>query len=121
MLCADQAAFYKGRDQMNKIAMITGAGSGVGRAVANTLAAGGWSLALVGRKQDALQETAKALKGDHLVAPTDVGDPAQVKAVFAMLKDKFRAPEHALVQQLPAWARPPFPWKSRPSSNGRRW
>jgi NAD(P)-dependent dehydrogenase (short-subunit alcohol dehydrogenase family) len=74
---------------MNKIAMITGAGSGVGRATAKALAAQGWSCALVGRKQDALEETAHALKGDTLVAPGDVGDPAQVKAIFAKIKDKF--------------------------------
>ena len=74
---------------MNKIAMITGAGSGVGRAVARALAEQGWQLALVGRKRETLEETAKALKGDHLVVPADVGDPAAVKAVFAQIKDKF--------------------------------
>ena len=74
---------------MNKIAMITGAGSGVGRATAKALAAQGWSIALVGRKKDALEETAKALKADTLVTPGDVGDPAQVKAIFGQIKDKF--------------------------------
>ena len=74
---------------MNKIAMITGAGSGVGRAVARALAEQGWQLALVGRKRETLEETAKALKGEHLVVPADVGDPAAVKAVFAQIKDKF--------------------------------
>jgi NAD(P)-dependent dehydrogenase (short-subunit alcohol dehydrogenase family) len=74
---------------MTKIAMITGAGSGVGRATATALAAQGWSLALVGRKKDTLEETAKALKGDHLILPADVGDPAAVKAVFAQIKSKF--------------------------------
>jgi NAD(P)-dependent dehydrogenase (short-subunit alcohol dehydrogenase family) len=74
---------------MHKTAMITGAGSGVGRAVAKALAPQGWSLVLVGRKQETLEETARGLTGDHLVAPADVGDPAQVKGVFARLKDKF--------------------------------
>jgi NAD(P)-dependent dehydrogenase (short-subunit alcohol dehydrogenase family) len=74
---------------MNKIAMITGAGSGVGRATAKALAAQDWQLALVGRKQDTLEETAHALKGNHLVVPADIGDPAQVKAVFTGIKDKF--------------------------------
>jgi NAD(P)-dependent dehydrogenase (short-subunit alcohol dehydrogenase family) len=74
---------------MTKIAMITGAGSGVGRAVAKTLARRGWRLALVGRNQDALAETQKLLSGDHLVAPADVGDTAQVKAVFEKIRDKF--------------------------------
>jgi len=82
---------------MTKIAMITGAGSGVGRAVAKALGKRGWALALVGRKEDTLSETAKQISGqisgqtsgNHLIAPADVGDPAQVKAVFAKIKDKF--------------------------------
>ena len=74
---------------MTKVAMITGAGSGVGRAVAKALGKRGWGLVLVGRRQDARAETAGQLSGSHLVAPADVGDPAQVKAVFAKIKDKF--------------------------------
>ncbi len=74
---------------MTKIAMITGAGSGVGRAVAKGLAEAGWSTVLVGRKREALEETAAGLKGDHLVAPADIGEPDQVKAVFAQIKDRF--------------------------------
>jgi NAD(P)-dependent dehydrogenase (short-subunit alcohol dehydrogenase family) len=69
--------------------MITGAGSGVGRAVAIHLSQAGWSVVLVGRKKDALDETAKALKGDFLVTPADIGAPEAVKAVFAQIKDKF--------------------------------
>jgi NAD(P)-dependent dehydrogenase (short-subunit alcohol dehydrogenase family) len=74
---------------MTKIAMITGAGSGVGRAVAQALAEAGWSLALVGRKRETLEETAQSLAGTHLVQPADVGDPAAVKAVFAQIKERF--------------------------------
>jgi len=75
---------------MNKIAMITGAGSGVGRAAAQALAQRGWQLALEGRKQETLEETAKSLQGNgHLIAPADVGDPAAVKGIFARIKDRF--------------------------------
>ena len=69
--------------------MVTGAGSGVGRAVANALSAQGWKLVLVGRKRETLDATAKALKTESLVVTADVGDPAQVKNVFAQIKDKF--------------------------------
>jgi len=74
---------------MNKIAMITGAGSGVGRAVAQALAAHGWQLTLVGRKKDTLEETARGLAGEHLIVPADVGDQAAVKTVFAQIKSRF--------------------------------
>jgi NAD(P)-dependent dehydrogenase (short-subunit alcohol dehydrogenase family) len=88
---ADRQGRQQGIEEakMTKIAMITGAGSGVGRAVAKALAKRGWGLALVGRKQETLAETAQRISGDHLIAPADVGDPAQVKAVFAKIKDKF--------------------------------
>jgi NAD(P)-dependent dehydrogenase (short-subunit alcohol dehydrogenase family) len=79
----------QGMTMMNKIAMITGAGSGVGRASARALSEAGWSLALVGRRREALEETAKALKGPSLVLSADVGDPAAVKDVFARLKERF--------------------------------
>jgi len=46
-------------------------------------------LALVGRKRETLEETAHGLKGAHLIAPADVGDPAAVKTVFAQIKDRF--------------------------------
>src|SRR3569623_56453 len=74
---------------MTKIAMITGAGSGVGRAVAKALSAAGWNCVLVGRKREALDETAAMLKGDNLVAPAVVGEPDAVKAVFAQIQAKY--------------------------------
>jgi NAD(P)-dependent dehydrogenase (short-subunit alcohol dehydrogenase family) len=74
---------------MTKIAMITGAGSGVGRAVAKALSAAGWSVVLVGRKREALEDTAGMLKGESLVTPADVGDPEAVKSVFAQTREKF--------------------------------
>ena len=62
---------------MNMIAAITGAGSGVGRAIAIKLLQQGWRVALIGRRVEALQETA-ALAGappsQYLVCPCDVGD-----------------------------------------------
>ncbi|WUG43369.1 SDR family oxidoreductase [Kitasatospora sp. NBC_00458] len=65
---------------------MTGAGSGVGRAVAAELAAGGWRLVLAGRRVDPLRETARlcgAGADDTAVVPTDVTDPAAVDALFA--------------------------------------
>jgi len=68
-----------------RVALVTGAGSGIGRAVARALAAEGWTLALIGRREAALRETLP----DALHLPTDVGDEAQVDAAFAALRERF--------------------------------
>jgi len=76
----------------SKIAIITGAGSGIGRYVALALAKEGYSMALAGRRREPLEATALALKGTNsqaLVVPTDVGDPASVRELFAKTKDEF--------------------------------
>ena len=77
---------------MNKVAIVTGAGSGIGRASALALLNAGYHVALAGRRKDALEAT-RAAAGDAasraLVCPTDATDPAQVKALFAATNDAF--------------------------------
>lgn len=73
-----------------RIALVTGAGSGVGRAAALRLAAEGWSVALAGRRAEKLDETAaQAGAAEILAVPTDVGDPAEVEALFARVVERF--------------------------------
>src|ERR1700721_2784311 len=81
----------KGENTMaDRVAVITGAGSGIGRASALALCKDGWSVALLGRRKDALEETAGlATGGKTLPIPTDVADPDQVIAAFAAGKEKF--------------------------------
>src|SRR5687768_586723 len=76
---------------MAKIAVVTGAGSGIGRAVALTLVKAGYKVVLAGRRREALEATATAAgdAGATLVAPTDVSDPASVAALFEATKAKF--------------------------------
>ena len=81
---------------MNKYALVTGAGSGIGRACALGLLADGWHVALLGRRADALQATADAaVTADGAVAsrtlalPCNVADDAEVAAAFAALKARF--------------------------------
>ena len=68
-----------------KVAMVTGAGSGIGRAAALALLAAGYKVVLAGRRADALNETrtlAGALGAHALAVPTDATDPVAVKALF---------------------------------------
>lgn len=75
-----------------KVAIVTGAGSGIGRAVSLALLAGGWSVVLAGRRAELLDETA-SLAGDAagraLPQPTNVADPASVTALFDAAKARF--------------------------------
>ena len=75
-----------------KIAVVTGAGSGIGRAVSLALQGAGYSVVLAGRRAEALQQTASMASPDGgrmTAVPTDVGDPAAVKALFAAARDTF--------------------------------
>jgi len=75
-----------------KIAVVTGAGSGIGREAAVALMKEGYAVVLAGRRKDALEGTAAAGKATGvrtLVVPTDVGDPAAVRALFARTKETF--------------------------------
>jgi NAD(P)-dependent dehydrogenase (short-subunit alcohol dehydrogenase family) len=77
--------------QREKVAVVTGAGTGIGRAAAVALLREGYAVALAGRRKQALEETAGMAtgKGRSLVVPTDVGDPRSVKALFAQVKEAF--------------------------------
>ena len=72
-----------------KIAIVTGAGSGVGRAAAHGLMGAGWTVVLVGRRADALAATAAMHGGASHVEPCDITDPDAVKTLFANVKEKF--------------------------------
>jgi NAD(P)-dependent dehydrogenase (short-subunit alcohol dehydrogenase family) len=75
-----------------KIAIVTGAGSGIGRASAIALLKAGWSVGLAGRRADALQETIKQAGPDAaraLAVPTDVTQPDSVRALFGSVKEKW--------------------------------
>jgi NAD(P)-dependent dehydrogenase (short-subunit alcohol dehydrogenase family) len=75
-----------------KVAIVTGAGSGIGRAVSLTLLNAGWSVALAGRRGELLDETA-ALAGEAsgraFAHPTNVADPVSVTALFEATKARF--------------------------------
>src|ERR1700730_1156592 len=79
-------------ESANKIAIVTGAGTGVGRAVTLALLEEGFSVVLAGRVKERLDATARAIAASEsrtLVAPTDVTDPSSVGSLFARTKEVF--------------------------------
>ena len=75
-----------------KIALVTGAGSGIGRAVSLALHENGWAVVLAGRRATELEKTATQAKhsdGRTLVVPTDVSKPEAVRALFSKIKEAF--------------------------------
>ena len=73
-----------------KVALVTGAGSGIGRACALALHAAGFSVVLAGRRREPLEAAAAALPAEEvLVHPADVSDEAQVAALFAAVRARF--------------------------------
>lgn len=76
---------------MARIAIVTGAGSGVGKAAALALLKDGWNVALAGRRKDMLEKTAQESGAGEraLCVPTDVAKQDSVKALFAAVKQKW--------------------------------
>ena len=72
-----------------KVALVTGAGSGIGKASAIALAKAGFSVVLAGRRADALEAVAKEIGKDALAVATDVADPKSVANLFAKTREKF--------------------------------
>ncbi len=76
----------------NKVAIVTGAGTGIGRAAALALLGAGYSVGLAGRRAEGLAETID-IAGDNggraLAVPTDISDPDQVAALFAAIKEAY--------------------------------
>jgi NAD(P)-dependent dehydrogenase (short-subunit alcohol dehydrogenase family) len=72
-----------------KIAIVTGAGSGIGRAVATALLGAGYCVGLAGRRREPLEQTAAAAPDRALPVATDVADPASVRALFDAVQQRW--------------------------------
>ncbi|MFB7467158.1 SDR family oxidoreductase [Streptomyces sp. NPDC056224] len=78
-------------ESAEKTAVVTGAGSGIGRSVALALAAAGWAVTVAGRRTGPLEETAAAAGADAdiLCVRTDVSDPDDVNALFEAVRERY--------------------------------
>ena len=77
---------------MDRFALVTGGGVGIGKAAALKLADAGWHVAVAGRRAEPLEATAREIEGRGrraLAKTCDIGDPVQVNALFAALQDAF--------------------------------
>src|SRR5713101_8423679 len=77
---------------LQKVAVVTGAGTGIGKAVALALMQEGYAAVFAGRRKDKLEEAAnegKSTGSRSVVVPTDVSDPSSIKALFAKTKETF--------------------------------
>lgn len=72
-----------------KVAIVTGGGSGIGKAAALALLGAGWRVAVAGRRADVLHQVAEQAPGQALAVPTDITDPASVEALFAAAVQAF--------------------------------
>ncbi len=93
-----------------RFALVTGAGSGIGRASALALARAGWHVALAGRRREPLDDAAKQISAvgrRAIAAPCDVGDPDAVKGLFASIERDFGRLD-LLFNNAGAGARRPF-------------
>lgn len=77
------------RNIKGRVAVVTGASSGIGEAAARALAGEGVKLVLAARSRDKIEALAAELGDDCLAMPTDVGNPAQVKTLFEQAKSRF--------------------------------
>ena len=76
----------------SKVALVTGAGTGIGKAVATAMLKDGYKVVLAGRRREPLEKAiaeAGAPQGNALAVPTDVSDPASVKRLFARTRETF--------------------------------
>ncbi len=74
---------------MNKVAIVTGAGTGVGKATAVKLSDAGFSVILIGRRKDKLEETKAVCNDQALTFPMDVSNEVDVKKCFEMIEENF--------------------------------
>ncbi len=75
--------------EQQKVVLVTGAGSGIGKASTIAFSAKGYSVVLAGRRRERLEQVASACSNETLIVESDVADPESVASLFKTLKDQF--------------------------------
>ena len=102
-----------------RVALVTGAGTGIGRAVARGLAGEGYAVVLAGRRVEFLRATGEMLDGaEHLVVSTDVTDPASVTALFDAIRSEYGRLD--LLFNNAGIGAPPLPFEDLPFEEWKR-
>src|SRR5579862_9155008 len=101
-----------------KVAVVTGAGSGIGKAVALALARTDYAVVLAGRRATALEEAVREAGTDTLAVATDVTDAASVDALFAKTVERFGRID--LLFNNAGTGAPPTPLENLPFGQWRR-
>src|SRR4051812_20936556 len=76
-------------NKVSRIAIVTGAGTGVGRAISGALLKEGYSVVMAGRRREVLEKAAKEIGGTPLLVVADVTKADSVKALFSKVKETF--------------------------------
>ncbi|WP_061934538.1 SDR family oxidoreductase [Aureimonas sp. AU22] len=76
-------------EELSRIALVTGGGTGVGKAISKALASAGWTVVICGRRQEVLETTANELGQGTVAMVADIGDPASVAALFEGIRERF--------------------------------
>ncbi|WP_279477998.1 SDR family NAD(P)-dependent oxidoreductase [Aureimonas sp. SK2] len=75
--------------ERSRIALVTGGGTGVGKAISTALVGAGWTVVICGRRKDVLEKAAGELGHGTVPMVADIGDPASVAALFDGIRDRF--------------------------------
>ena len=103
---------------MAKVAIVTGAGTGVGRAAALALMKAGYSVGLAGRRKEPLEPSLKEGGGNGIAVPTDVKDVDAIRELFAAVKEKYGRLD--VLFNNAGMGAPPVPFHDCRSRSGRR-
>jgi NAD(P)-dependent dehydrogenase (short-subunit alcohol dehydrogenase family) len=101
-----------------KVAVVTGAGSGIGKAVALALANAGYAVVLAGRRAEPLNQVAAQAGPEALAIPTDVSDPNSVAALFTRAVERFGRVD--LLFNNAGTGAPPVPFEDLSFENWQR-